>query len=87
MAVPPNHRQPDGKHVPSSAPGGPADLSQRLAAHRDKEAGPTVPPGGYPQTVGVAADPPAAELSSDTDGDIATAGPEAMGGYPGGVIG
>jgi hypothetical protein len=49
----PNQAPPDGKHVPSMAPGGPRDLSKDLARQRQgSDARLTQPPGGYPETVG-----------------------------------
>lgn len=68
-------RPADGAHVPSSVPGrGPQDLSAKLAEHRSRpDAGPTVPPGGYPQTVGGNPDAPASESSSDAGGQVAQA--------------
>ena len=57
-AHPANQAPPDGKHVVSSAPGGPRDLSGALARQRaGSDARPTVPAGGWPATVG--ADPDA----------------------------
>jgi len=68
-------RPADGAHVPSSVPGrGPTDLSARLAAHRNRpDAGPTVPAGGYPATVGGNPDAPAAPQQSDAGGQVAQA--------------
>jgi hypothetical protein len=68
-------RPADGAHVPSSVPGrGPADLSAKLAAHRARtDAGPTVPAGGYPATVGDNPNAPADEQSSDDGGQVAQA--------------
>jgi hypothetical protein len=68
-------RPADGAHVPSSVPGrGPQDLSAKLAQHRNRaDAGPTVPPGGYPQTVGGNPDAPDVPEQSDPGGRVAQA--------------
>lgn len=68
---------PQGKHVPSIAPGpGPRDLSGDLQRHRDKpDASVTDPPGGYPTTVGGNPNPPAERQTSDDDNGVATSGP------------
>lgn len=67
MTSPATEPQP-GKHVPSVVPGqGPTDLSAALDRHRSRtDAGPTEPPGGYPQTVGVNPDAPEQRLMSDS---------------------
>ena len=60
---------PEGKHVPSLAPGhGPRDLSGDLQRHRDQpDATVTAPPGGYPTTVGGNPNPPADRQVSDEE--------------------
>ena len=53
MTAGPNQAPPGGKHVTSTAPGGPRDLSASLARQRaGNDARPTDPQGGYPETVG-----------------------------------
>lgn len=61
--------QPDGKAVPSIAPGaGPRDLSGDLRRHRDQsDAVVTCPPGGFPVTVGGNPNAPAVRQTSDDD--------------------
>jgi hypothetical protein len=75
----PGDAQPaQGKHVPSIVPGaGPRDASGDLARHRDRtDAGPTVPPGGYPETVGGNPGAPAdRQVSGEPDTGVATSGP------------
>jgi hypothetical protein len=69
------------KAVRSSAPDGrPRDLSSDLERHRDRlDAGPTQPPGGWPQTTGRDPDAPAGvEPSSAWSGDpLSSATPQA----------
>jgi hypothetical protein len=68
-------RPAGGAHVPSSVPGrGPQDLSAKLAQHRARtDAGPTVPAGGYPQTVGNNLDATGDDQHSDAGGQVAQA--------------
>jgi hypothetical protein len=70
------------KSVTSSVPGHtPRDLSQDLARHRDKmDAGPTQPPGGWPQTTGRDPDAPqGVEPSNAWSGDpLSSATPQAF---------
>jgi hypothetical protein len=69
---------PDGKHVPSLAPGrGPRDLSADLQRHRDQpDASVTKPPGGYPETVGGNPDAPAdRQVSDEPDTGVAVSAP------------
>lgn len=76
---PANQAPPGGKHVLSSARGGPRDLSRALARHRAREAGPTEPAGGWPATVGSDPDAPAVAASGRWTGDpLTSATPDAF---------
>jgi len=70
-----NTAPPAGRHVLSSVPGhGPSDLSGALARHRQRDAGPTEPQGGYPTTAGNNPDAPAdRQRSSDEMGQPVSA--------------
>lgn len=69
----PGQAPPDGKHVPSMAPGGPRDLSADVARQRaGTDARLTDPKGGYPETVGKIPGPPGAGASREMTGDPLT---------------
>ena len=62
-----------GKHVESSAPGGPRDLSKDVARQwKGNDARPTVP-GGVPETVGKTPGDPSIAPSRQMTGDPMTA--------------
>lgn len=69
----PGQAPPDGKHVPSMAPGGPRDLSADLARQREgSDARLTEPPGGEPETVGLEQGPEGVEPSRQMPDDPVT---------------